>query len=345
MDIYSLIRFYQRIKSPKVKLLGILVLHLLRRRYLNMVFDPSLACNLRCRMCYFSDPETRKFLHGTFTEEDIEAIARSLFHRVLRLQIGCGAEPTTYKSLPLLVKRAHEQGIPHISITTNGQLLTPELLNELAANGLNELTISAHGMSKEVYEAMMPHASHERFLQTADSISQLKAQYPQLKIRLNYTINRDNIDDLQLMPQMLERLKADTLQLRPIQQIGDSDYDIFSMDEIATKYDDRIVPIINYCQQKGITCLYPERENLVIIEQEHQQKDEHYDNNAVDMLPYFQLSPHEGWKEKIDPYSETFEDYCRRTHRVRFILKCLVGINSHQQEEGTTKALNYNIKS
>ena len=51
MKIYQLLKLYRKIKNPRVKLCGILALHLSGRRYINVFIDPAMACNLRCRMC------------------------------------------------------------------------------------------------------------------------------------------------------------------------------------------------------------------------------------------------------------------------------------------------------
>ena len=55
-------------------------------------------------MCYFSDDEKRKEMHGNLTKQDMENIAEALFHRALKLQIGCGAEPSLYKNLVEIVR-------------------------------------------------------------------------------------------------------------------------------------------------------------------------------------------------------------------------------------------------
>lgn len=350
MNIYSIIRLYQRVRSPRIKLFGILVLHVLRRRYLNMVFDPTLGCNLRCRMCYFSDPEKRKNMHGTFTDDDIQAIANSLFHRVLKLQIGCGAEPTIYKRLPQLISVARQCSIPHISLTTNGQLIDASQLRLLVENGLNEIILSTHGMMQSTYENFMQGARYDRFLQLIADIAKLKAtDYPQLQLRINYTMNADNISDLQYFPSIFAKCIPNTIQIRPIQNIGNTSYSNFSTDELLAKYDTYITPLVSYCQQNNITCLYPQSENLQAIDTNEQSAQ--HANSAIEMLPYFQLSPFEGWRSKIDPYSESFEDYCRRTHRLRFILRHIIHPNAknssdHDDEtqlKDVTKALNYNV--
>ena len=319
-------------------------MHVFHKRYLYIAMDPALACNLRCRMCYFSDPETLNEMGGRFTDEDIKAIASTVFHRGLKLQIGCGAEPTTYKALPELVKMAKEKGIPNISITTNGNLLTLNSLQQLVDNGLDELILSTHGMSKEVYERMMVKASFDSFTKLLDNIAIVRKEHPALRVRINYTMCADNMDDLKRFPAVFQNLKPDIIQLRPVQDIGSSEYDNYSVEPIVRKYEDCVKPIVEYCADNQITCLYPKLENLTVIA--HDNKKKQHLNSVVDMLPYFHLSPFKGWKSEFNPYEETFEQFARRTHRVRNILRMLFGWKpaSVNNQEDTTRALNYNVK-
>ena len=342
MNPYKLLKLYRRIQSPRLKLLGLMALHVGRRRYLNMVFDPVLGCNLRCRMCYFSDPQVRRQMHGIFSDADIEAIARALFHRVMRLQIGCGAEPTLYPRLAELVATARRHGVPHISLTTNGQLLSAAQLDQLARSGLDELIISAHGLCRETYEEMMPQASFDRFSQLVDDVRNCRRQHPGLSLRLNYTVNADNLSDLRLMPALLERLAPDTLQLRPVQQIGEqADYQNYSLGSLVERYDECLQPVVDYCREHGITCLYPLRDHLQAIGSPAETDARRAE---IELLPYFQLSPYDGWQQKIDPHRETFEQYCRRTHRLGRMWRLLLGLPLPPADETLTKALNYNVK-
>lgn len=344
MDIYKIINWYRRINSPKMKLLGILMLHVLKRRYLYIAIDPSLACNLRCRMCHFSNPNHEKELHGAFTNEDIQAIAKAVFHRGLKLQIGDGAEPTTFKGLPSIVKEARKHGIPYISISTNGNLMTLELLRQLADDGLHELIVSTHGFEKETYEHMMRNARFERFTQLIKDFSIVQKEHPDLKLRINYTICADNIENLRLLPTFFSSVKPNIIQLRPVQDIGSTAYNNYSMDVLSQKYDEYIRPVIDFCQTNNITCLYPNIENIQTIAQENEESS--HNNPSIDMLPFFYLSPQESWKEAFNPYEETFEDFCKRTHRVKFIMTSLMGgtLNESDPDHKMTRALNYNIR-
>ncbi|MDR1369353.1 MAG: radical SAM protein, partial [Dysgonamonadaceae bacterium] len=163
-NFYAFLRLNGYIKSVRIKHLGIFLLHVLKKRYIGIFLDPVFACNLRCKMCYFSDPEKRKQMAaGKFQSEDIERIADAFFHRALKLQIGCGAEPSLFahnKEIILLGKR---KKVPYISMTTNANLLSKEDIHEFIKAGLDEITLSTHGVKKETYEYFMEGASFEKF--------------------------------------------------------------------------------------------------------------------------------------------------------------------------------------
>ncbi|MDB2613453.1 hypothetical protein N9Y89_01815 [bacterium] len=48
------------------------------------------ACNLRCKMCYFTDKDYVKKLKGIFPKDDLKNFGKSILSRALKLQIGCG---------------------------------------------------------------------------------------------------------------------------------------------------------------------------------------------------------------------------------------------------------------
>lgn len=329
-------------ESPRLKLLGLIAMHVLRRRYSCLFFDPVLACNLRCRMCYFSDAEARRNMHGRFSHDDIEAIAKALFPHMLKLQIGCGAEPTVSNELPHIVALGRKYGVRYISITTNGMLLTRDLIDSLVDSGLNEITLSAHGFSQHVYESLMQGASFDKFRLLIDMLKEVRATKKGggLKLRVNFTMNEDNVADLPLFMKTFDGLHVDVLQIRPIQKIGETDYHNFSRAELVRRYDDCVQPVVDACHAMGTTCLYPSREALADADY-----DESTDtiNNVVDMIPYFHLSPYDGWKEKIDPYKEDFNGYCRRTRRMGYMLCNLLHYGADKRDD-RTRAMNYTVE-
>lgn len=181
-----------------MKLAALWLMHTTRRRYIGVFIDSVLACNYRCRMCYFSNEEERKRRRGRLTSDQINYIARSIFHRAIKLQIGCGAEPTMDpEGALLLVKQGKQYGVPYIALTSNGVRLTYEQLLSLVEAGLDELTISLHGVYRDTYENLMgPTADYDAFLNLLQSITRVKAQFPAFNVRVNYTMNADNVEEL-----------------------------------------------------------------------------------------------------------------------------------------------------
>lgn len=254
-NIYHLLGLFNKIKSQRIKLAGIYTLHILNKRYIGIFIDPVLACNFRCRMCYFSD--TSKSITDTkkLESSDCELIAKALFDKALKLQIGCGTEPTLYKNVTQLITLGKKHKIPHISLTTNGYLVTKEKLNEYVEAGLDEITLSLHGLKKETYEFFMTNGKFERIPILLENIGEIKKKYPHFKLRINYTINEDNLYDLQLFDSIFQETKPDILQLRPIQKIGDSNYSNFDLNTILDNYDLIIKSLIDSCKEKGLFVL------------------------------------------------------------------------------------------
>lgn len=335
-NIYQKLRFFSRLKSPRIKLTGIAFLHLTGQRYLGLFIDPVLSCNFRCKMCYFSDPEIRKTYSGKMDDRQIEKIANALFHRALKLQIGCGAEPTLYKNLAHIIRLGHRYRIPYISMTTNGNLLTEDQMETYVKAGLNELTLSTHGITKKTYEELMVNGNFEIFCELLQMLARIKKKNPGFKIRINYTMNEDNIEELGNLFSFFEGIPFDILQLRPIQQIGDTAYRNFSLERIHSGYDRIIEPIRAECKRRDITLLAPTRKNLIVLEEEPET------DNSVYEATYCYVSPHHCWKDDFDPDHDTYESYTRRTGLTRTLTRKIFGKSAGKKKEVTRK-LNYTI--
>ena len=335
-DIYRILRLGTRIKSRRLKLLGLWLFHVLGRRYIGVFLDPVLACNFRCKMCYFSDEEKRKSMRGTLRYDEIEAIAKSLFHRALKLQVGCGAEPTLHKELVRIIALGKKYRVPYISLTTNGNLLTLEQLTAAVENGLDELTLSAHGFTQETYEYLMTNGKFELFKQLLANVAEVKKKHPQFRLRINYTINNANLEELSRIWEVAGG-ELDILQLRPIQQIGNSEYNDFDLTTIYARYDAVLQPLIEECRRRNITCLAPDKQNIVVLEENKAE------DNSFEKLTYCYVSPNECWQEDFDYRQETFETYASRHHMGRQLLGKVFGKTRRQQVDVTRK-MNYNIK-
>lgn len=336
MNIYRILKFGTGIKSKRLKLLGIWAFHILGKRYFGIFLDPVLACNFRCQMCYFSNEAKRKTYKGILSYEQIEQIASALFHRALKLQIGCGAEPTLHKDLVRIIALGKQYHVPYISLTTNGSLLNRENLEEMIKNGLNEITISTHGLTQASYERFMVNGSFKAFRQLLIILSDLKKQYNNFKVRINYTINKDNLEELSLFQEVVGET-IDIIQLRPIQKIGESEYMDFDLTEIHDRYDTVLVPLIDYCKLKDITCLIPEKENIVVL-----NNNENTDQSLVDAT-YCYISPKGCWKDGFDYTTDSFESFAKKNKLGKQLAMSILEKKSTSRTNVTMK-MNYKVK-
>jgi molybdenum cofactor biosynthesis enzyme MoaA len=332
-NFYFLLKINQYIKSVRLKSLGIYLLHLSGKRYFGIFLDPVLACNLRCRMCYFSDEEKRKKFRGTFNQDDLPKLASAFFHRALKLQIGCGAEPSIFPYNKELIRLGKEKKIPYISMTTNANRLKEIDWRELVAAGLDEVTLSLHGVNKQSYEYFMTGASYEVFCSSWQILTAIKKDYPSFKIRINYTVNQDNMKELADFFDLFVDYALDILQVRPIQQMGNTAYNNFSWEVIYEQYS-IIEKLREACSMKQITFIAPAKQNLV------KEENENTDSVLVDST-FFYISPKICWQSDFDLNKDTYESYAKRTHWGRILLSKV--FQSKKKMTTTKKQLNYKI--
>jgi MoaA/NifB/PqqE/SkfB family radical SAM enzyme len=268
-------------------------------RYLAVNLDPVMACNLRCKMCYFTDADYVKTLKGQFKDEELNRVAETIFKRALKLQIGCGTEPTLYKNLVKIVELGKAYKVPYISITTNANLLDESKIEALLKAGLNEFTISLHGVNKESYESFMKKASYEKFHNAFKAFEKLKAKYD-FKVRINYTFNKDNFYELSDIFKHFSGKSFDILQIRPIQKIGNTEYNNFDLESIRTDYPGLISGIRKKCKQNNITLLAPK---------EIPKISETNTSSFIFDYTFCYISPNKFWKPNFNWREETFEEF------------------------------------
>lgn len=344
MNVYKLLKLSRLRNVPGwVKLLGLWGMYVGRRRCIGIFLDPVLACNLRCRMCLFSTEEHRRRMKGMLDETTLDRIEASLFPHALKLQIGCGAEPTLYGRLRDIVERGRRAGIPYISLVTNGQLIGSGKIDlmELAEAGLDELTLSMHGTRAETYEYLMPGARFDLLKALLDEVARVKGCFPGFKVRVNFTVNSLNIGDLEgsgFWDVWPKGVQPNIVQLRPVQNLGDSSWTDFDLTPLKERYDATFGAIIAECSRRGIICIAPERDQLDTVATPQSATEA-----AIEDFTYCYVAPGSTYKQDFNLATDTFRSYHRRHHTGRRLLrKALCGGSG--RDKNVSKKLNYTIK-
>ncbi|MGY0391322.1 radical SAM protein [Bizionia sp. KMM 8389] len=312
--------------------MGLYLLHTFNQRYLAVNLDPVMACNLRCKMCYFTDADYVKTLKGQFKNDEIEQVASTIFKRALKLQIGCGTEPTLYKNLEHIVALGKHYKVPYISITTNANLLTEEKIEALLKAGLNEFTISLHGVHKESYENFMKKASYEKFHNAFKAFEKLKKQYD-FKVRINYTFNKDNFYELADFFEHFNGESFDILQIRPIQKIGNTEYNDFDLETVRADYPEMIQNIKASCKANNIMLLAADDIP------NHKQVNS---SSFIFDYTFCYVSPQKFWRKGFNWREESFNDYSKKIGWSQLLLKNM--FKSKTELKSLSNKLNYEIE-
>ena len=335
---YRALKFNRLIRNHRIKFLGLTLLHLLRRRHLVVNLDPTLHCNLRCRMCHFSDPAQAANWKGLLKKDELDRIAEMIYPLTLKLQIGCAAEPTVHKDFVGIIRQAKQSGVPHVALTTNANLLNTGKMKAMIEAGLDEVIISLHGTTKQVYEYFMDRASYERFSEIMQELQRLKNEMNSHtpRIRINYTVNRDNLDDLTGLFTLFDKIDIAVLQVRLIQNLGDTAYADFNLADRQSDLERILSDLAIECKNRNTTFLKP---NIGQLSEDEAINDA----SLIYQATCRYISPKIFWEKGFDWKNESYHAYCKKIGWTKYLLGNV--LKSRKKIESYNHLLNYDVLS
>ena len=306
-----------RLLPARLKFAAVLAADIVGMRHLIVRLDPIIACNLRCGMCYFSD---EKFMPPgpvrRFSREDVERLAGQFFPLAVQVHIGCGTEPTMFKGYSALVPLARKHGVPFIGFTSNGQLLTAPHLRTMIEGGLTEITLSTHGVHKETYERLMVGASwdtyHANLRMLCDLKRELGAANP--RMRINYTVNSSNLRELREFFTRFDDYNISVLQIRPMDNIGNTAYHWEDLAPVASEYRDILAGLQEQCRARGV--------HLMAGEPEVQAENKYAAVYETAVLRV--LNPNTVWRQDFDFRNMSYREYLRKSGYHRQVLNYIL---------------------
>ncbi len=332
MNFYNIIKLSKKIKSPVLKLSGIFLLHILKKRHLSVRIDPSLNCNLFCRMCYFSSKEYRTKTNGIMPVQDFQNVARVLFPYAFQVYIGCGAEPTTHRQFIELIRLANLYKVPNIGVVTNGQLLTQDQILQMVELNLQEFTLSCHGTKQETFEYFMTNSKFSKFLEVLKWVTEIKnnknSTYPE--VRINYTVNDKNLTDLKDFFNVFGNFNINTLQIRPVVNIGGK-YSKSITNNQTTEYKEIIKYLKQECSKRKIRLLA----NTHDVQFENKNND-----SKIAEAAYCYIGPNTSKQYNFDWSTINFKEFSKKTkwkNKIRLL------ITNKKQSSLNKSAANYNV--
>jgi MoaA/NifB/PqqE/SkfB family radical SAM enzyme len=135
--------------------------------------EPASICNCRCPFCPSTKPSARP--GGVAPAELYKKSISQVGKYAYLITIHGWGEPLMNKNLSEIIRLAHENRIFTV-VTSNGNLLTPEMSRKIISSKLDYLVLSIDGISEESYRKYRIGGSYEVVLQNLKNLVALKKE-------------------------------------------------------------------------------------------------------------------------------------------------------------------------
>lgn len=312
MKIKLLKRIYDLISSNTIKwgLLHLLKACNARTRIVRM--DTNHLCNLQCKTCYFSSNETKR--EKEMSPELYFSIAKDVFPKTKMLFLSCYAEPFCSKNIISFIEIAKKQySIPHVSITTNANLMNSKTIHQLIDSGLDEIVISLAGGTPKTYEETQAGASWDKLWNNIEELHTQKKlrnkSHP--KIKINYIATKSSAPEILNLIPLMKQFAINDIHIRELIEYPQMDMTFLTEQRLSSSDLVRFAGNQKTLQQNGIS-----------VESSLQCKSDK--NSKIHkrypcLFPFFQLYINAQGKLKFCLFNNW--DYTLKNHSLRDILK------------------------
>ncbi|MFC1705555.1 radical SAM/SPASM domain-containing protein [Planctomycetota bacterium] len=155
------------------------------------VVDPTNRCNNNCIGCWTNSPllldkapPQQWFEQALPTKVAIQLIRDLSALQTERIRFSGGGEPFCHPDMMELLKEAKQEGLI-CSVTTNFTLVSEEVLDELLAIEIDELTVSLWAATPTTYSRVHPNKTPRTFERITDRLlrlSQAKSSHPKVTL-------------------------------------------------------------------------------------------------------------------------------------------------------------------
>ena len=164
---------------------------------LHVDIELTNVCDIQCAMC---ERRLMKRPLGMMSMEMFKQIVAECDEiGVDSVKLNLWGEPVLHKELAEMVRHAKNNSQLILQFNTNANRLTPEISSALVSSGLDKLTISLDGVSKETYEKVRCGSNFERVVRNVNALLEAKkdadASLPLVTLQIiRMDITADEID-------------------------------------------------------------------------------------------------------------------------------------------------------
>lgn len=231
------------------------ILHAIPALYGALEIEPSSCnimltnrCNMRCVMCR----QWREKPESELSTDEWKQIIDDLKKNGIRNIHFTGGEPLLRTDLAELVSFSRGNGVT-VGMTTNGMLLTSDVLNNLIDMGLRSIALSIDATSGEYEKIRGLPGSYKKLEGAAVTIADAMSRRG-IDAYINFTLMKDNIGEFEKVKKLVDRLGI------PIGVcLLDKESSIFKLDENKKKFwiggseKEKLKKILDFLR-KELTC-------------------------------------------------------------------------------------------
>lgn len=231
----------------------------LNLRYLTVRIDTTNFCNLRCKMCNFSQKNNIK--REKMNVKLFEKIAEKMLRNTRNLYLSCFAEPLVHSKFNEIISASSNYDVPFRSFATNGMLFSEKIMESCIENRLSEVIFSIDGNSAKTMESIRVGSNYEKIVKNLKMMDKMIAEsgkkLPQIKI--NFTLMKKNFNELQDFIEHFSTYQnvyfIDIRQTR-VHEGMKMDEELLS-EKYQTKYFTTISKMEKKCHKRNVFLQYP----------------------------------------------------------------------------------------
>lgn len=193
-------------------------------RVLSVFMDQNNRCNLKCKMCGFSDARVDAVPKYDMPRSLFDSIAVQVFPLTNILVLSILTEPFMTRDFSDRLALVREFGMPYSEIITNGTLLNERIIRKILDAEITCLTFSIDGGTKEVYEAIRTGATFQHVMYNVSLFQSMRgnrrAALPEL--RINHVLSEPNIDHFDEFLSLVEKIRPEKMGVRTVSRMSDA---------------------------------------------------------------------------------------------------------------------------
>ncbi len=163
----------------------------------NLTWEVSLACNLRCSHCLSSSGEPA---HGELSREEALDLVEQLHrNQVFQINFG-GGEPFMRPDFEEILDACHQRGIM-TCISTNGTLLDEARVARLAKSRLVAIQVSMDGATRETCDAIRGRGVYDKAIEAIRLLAATR-----IPTSINTVLTTQNAGEIPAMYEMAKSL-------------------------------------------------------------------------------------------------------------------------------------------